>query len=213
MSNPTLPTLDPALTPQPSGIERPPAWRFWAAMLVQSALIVAVPFQSAITYATGQTVTIQTAPVDPYDFIRGYSQTLSFDISRAESLRALPGGRDVFGRSDYTDLLIYVVLQAPEADQAEGDMPAVWEPVAVRLDRPESLLQNQVALKGRYDGGRVQYGLETYYMPEAQRDDINQQIREVQGSGMQAFVVDVKVDDKGNSVPVSLWVDGDRYRF
>lgn len=218
MSNSTSPTLEAANT-QPPPTKRPLAWRFWAAMLVQSALIVAVPFQSMRTYANGQSVTLQTAPVDPYDLIRGYSQTLSFEISDTENLRQLPGGREVFSRNgeyEFTDTSLYVTLKAPTEtaiSSEDSGMPTAWRPIAISLERPQSLPQDQVALKGRYDGWRVQYGLETYYMPEAQRNDINQHISDVQRSDDQAFVVNVKVDGRGNSVPVSLWVEGDRYQF
>ena len=189
--------------------------RFLAAILLQSAIIFAVPFQSFITYQRGQTVTLQTAPVDPYDFIRGYSQTLGYDISLPDTLSALPGGSQALRRgnkTDETDRWIYVTLQAPENAQ-NPTTPIAWEPVAVSTELPQSLASNQVALKGRYEEWRVEYGLETYYMPESQRDDINAQIVTIQQSGEQTFVVDVKVDDKGNSVPVSLWVGAQQYRF
>ncbi len=211
MSNPVLPNSREVITATPPRTPRFLAGRFWAAMLIQSAIIVAVPFQSFMTYTNGQTVTLQTAPVDPYDLIRGYSQTLGFDISSRDALIDLPGGRSTLGKERDVDEWVYVTLQAP--DEAEGDVPTAWEPVAVSSDRPQSLPQNQVALKGRYTGWRIEYGLETYYMPESQRNDINSQINDIQRSGNQAFVVDVKVDDKGNSVPVSLWVGEQQYRF
>ena len=50
-------------------------------------------------------------------------------------------------------------------------------------------------------------------MPEAQRNDINDQIRQVQREDAEAFVVDVKVDAKGDSVPLSLWISDQEYRF
>ncbi|PZO17079.1 MAG: membrane-anchored protein [Leptolyngbya foveolarum] len=211
MSSPTLSNSGAAIASTPPSAPRFLAGRFWAAMLLQSALIVAVPFQSFMTYTNGQTVTLQTAPVDPYDLIRGYSQTLGFDISAKETLIALPGGQSALGEGQEVGKWVYVTLQAP-AD-AKGDVPAAWEPVAVSRDRPLSLPQNQVALKGRNTGWQVEYGLETYYMPESQRNDINAQIDTIQRSENQAFVVDVKVDNKGNSVPVSLWVGNQQYQF
>jgi len=185
--------------------------RFLAALLLQSAIIVAVPFQSYMTYKNGQTVTLQTAPVDPYDLMRGYSQTLGFDISSRDTLINLPGGKGTLGEEQVANKTVYVTLQAPA--EAKGEVPAAWKPVAVSSDRPQNLPQNQVALKGLYNGWQIEYGLETYYMPESQRNDINSQIRDIQSLENQAFVVDVKVDDKGKSVPVSLWVGEQRYQF
>ena len=45
----------------------------------------------------------------------------------------------------------------------------------------------------------VDYGLESYYFPEAQREEINQSIRQLQtdAEGNRAFVVEVKVDGNG----------------
>ncbi len=210
-----LPPTSPEKTSSETPAIRVPSWRFLAAILIQSALIVAVPFQSALTYARGETVTLQTVPVDPYDILRGYSQTLSFDISEPDALKVLPGGDEVFTWKNEGEL-IYVTLAAPNKADAALDVvatPTAWVPVAVSLEPPESLDAGQVALRGRYQRWRISYGLETYYMPEAQRDDINSQIGQLRGDSTRAFVVDVKVDAEGNSVPMSLWIRDQEYRF
>ncbi|MGB3671921.1 MAG: GDYXXLXY domain-containing protein [Phormidesmis sp.] len=236
MAKPSLPPRSPSAPVQPvkqptipkMPHERTPTWRFLVALLIQTALIVAVPLKSAVTYATGQTVTLQTAPVDPYDMLRGYSQTLGFEISDVEQLKQLPGAETVFLEQNSTaqnsglpaQLLpaqIYVTLESPSAAQKTSEPPAAWQPVAISLTYPENLADNQVALQGQSDGWQMVYGLETYYMPEAQRNDINSQItqvqQETQQAEAQAFVMDVKVDDKGNSVPLSLWVRNQEFRF
>ncbi|MEL7224250.1 MAG: GDYXXLXY domain-containing protein [Cyanobacteria bacterium J06576_12] len=207
---PTLPPSLPKETPE----RRVPAWRFLAAMLLQSALIVAVPFQSALTYAQGETVTLRTLPVDPYDLLRGYSQTLRYDISIANNLKALPGGEELLTWKNEGEL-VYVTLAAPNKADAEFDAiaPDAWTPVAVSLDLPEALEPGQVALRGRFRSRRITYGLETYYMPEAQRNGINDEVRQAQRQDNEAFVVNVKVDAKGNSVPQSLWIEDQEYRF
>jgi len=226
--SPTAPVTAPKM-PR----DRIVVWRFLAALLVQTALIAAVPFKSAVTYATGQTVTLQTAPVDPYDLLRGYSQTLGFEISDVEQLKQLPGAETVFPAQNSAaqnsglpaqflpaqllPVQIYVTLESPAAAQKTSEAPVAWQPVAISLTYPENLADNQVALQGQPDGWRMTYGLETYYMPEAQRDDINSQIAQVQQGAQpaepQAFVMDVKVDDKGNSVPLSLWIRNQEFRF
>jgi uncharacterized membrane-anchored protein len=209
------PTPQPSPQPQLAEIpvkERPrtiPAWRFWTPLLIQMALLVSVPAQSAYTYATGETVVLQTAPVDPYDFLRGYYQTMSYTISNPATLRPLPGGQEVFGTP--TQGTFYVVLQQPAT--SPGPRPTPWEPVSVSLERPD-LGPNQVALQGTTtQWGQINYGLESYYMPEDRRHEINQAISEVQGQAPEAFVAEVKVDRRGNSVPVSLWVREQNYRF
>lgn len=188
-----------------------PAWQFWIPLAIQAAIIITVPLQSAVIYSTGKPITLKTVPVDPYDFLRGYSQTLRYEISSLDMLEKLPGGKDVFKDNyDYRQADFYVTLQAPTAETSPHTH---WRAIRVSRDRPNSLPDNQVALKGRYERWRVSYGLETYYMPEKQRDQINEEIRQVQRDEDQAFLVDIKVNDQGKSVPVSLWVGDRKYQF
>lgn len=201
----------PALEPLPeteAPSRRLPGWRFWLPLVFQSALIIAVPAQDAYTYATGKTVVLQTAPVDPYDLLRGYYQTLGYEISRVDTLSKLPGG-DRLKTHPIGD--VYVILEAPAATDSRP--PKAWKPVRVSGDRPANLPANQIALKGRAEGWRVAYGLETYYMPEDQREQVNAAINQVQQGNQRSFVVEAKVDATGNSVPVGLWVRDRNYKF
>ncbi|VEP15229.1 Putative membrane-anchored protein (fragment) [Hyella patelloides LEGE 07179] len=52
-------------------------------------------------------------------------------------------------------------------------------------------------------------------MPENQRNQINQEIRDLrrERDRRQAFVVEIKVDSFGNSIPDSLWLGDNNYRF
>ena len=187
------------------------AWRFWIPLTIQAALIVAVPLQSAVIYNTGTAVTLKTAPVDPYDLLRGYSQTLRYEISDLETLSKISGGKEIFeDRLKLRDQKIYVTLKSPDTPLESA---SAWEPVQVSLKRPTDLPDNQVVLAGVYSGWNVKYGLETYYMPEKQRDRINKEIRDVQNDDEQSFLVDIKVNEKGKSVPVSLWVGDRKYKF
>jgi uncharacterized membrane-anchored protein len=202
----------PVLEPLPqteANSRRLPGWRLWVPLLFQAMLMVAVPAQDAYTFATGKTVVLQTAPVDPYDFLRGYYQTLGYDISSVQNLSKLPGGdllKDTFVGE------VYVVLEAPPASNTTP--PKAWKPVRVSRDRPTNLPANQIAIQGKSEGWRIVYGLETYYMPEDQRNQVNQDINQIQQrQGSRAFVVEAKVDGSGNSVPVSLWVRDHNYRF
>ena len=193
---------------------------------MQTGLILAAPTQPFYTKLTGKTVVLQTIPVDPYDPLRGYSQTLNYDISRLENLRRLPGWKEIEGQqagkkstnlppdSDYlaTGARFYVILEAPGATEFQPPKP--WKPVRVSSDRPTSLPANQIALKGKSTGGAIEYGLETYYMPEQQRNKINQDINQAQrGRQQQSVVVEVKVDAQGRAVPISFWVSERNYRF
>ncbi len=206
------PEVQPSV--QPDKFTLPPqmptrfwGWWFWLPLLFQTGLILAVPAQDAYTYATGRTVTLQTAPVDPYDLLRGYSQTLGYEISDAAQLEKLPNGELA---SKYSSDF-YLLLEAPTATTIP---PQPWKPIKLSATQPENLSPNQVVLQGHVNQyGQITYGLETYYMPEAQRQQINTEISRIQQSQPQAFVVEIKVDSTGNAVPTSLWVKDQNYRF
>jgi uncharacterized membrane-anchored protein len=187
------------------------AWRLWIPLLVQAALVVAVPAQNAYTYLTGDRIVLQTIPADPYDPLRGHYQTLSYEISRRDRLQTLPGGKELF-RQDrtYRHFSFYLILEAPIVKAVTAPMP--WQPVRVSAERPTDLDANQIALKGEARGQRIDYGIESYYMPEERRDRVNNDIIQVQNRSNN-FVVEVRVDDRGNAVPVSLWVGDRNYRF
>lgn len=188
------------------------SWKFWLPLAFQTALIVAIPAQAILVHLTGKTAILQTAPVDPYDLLRGYSQTLSYDISRKETLKNLPGWNEL-NQEKRNSFNLYVILEAP-AKQTSSGRPQPWKPVAVTASPPANLPANQVALKGRSRYGSIIYGLETYYFPEDQREQFNKDISQAQtGVGRSQFVVEVKVDSQGNSAPVSLWVRDRNYRF
>ena len=184
-------------------------WRFVLPLLLQLAIILIVPAQSAYTYNFGKQAVLQTQPVDPYDLLRGYSQTLSYDISRINDLKQYPGGDKLTVGDTF-----YVIL---EVDRLSPRLPP--EPskvIKITQELPQDLKLFQVALRGhvaKYN--RVGYGLETYYMPEDQRKEINQEIRDLQrdSTGTTPFVVEIRVDRWGNSVPVSMWLEDKQYKF
>lgn len=217
---PELPESPEASTPD-SSINPPliPKYRFWIPLLIQLVLIAAVPAQAIYTHLAGRTVLIQTAPVDPYDLLTGYSVTLSYDIARIDTLRKLPGwktlpkGQEAWNRDRLAEgLRLYVILEAPSG--AASKQPQAWKAVDVRATWPQQIQPNQIVLTGQAHYNSVDYGIETYYMPEARREEVNTAIRESQGSRSKTpAIVEAKVDPQGNAVPVQIWVNGKAYRF
>ncbi|MGF1494569.1 MAG: GDYXXLXY domain-containing protein [Microcoleaceae cyanobacterium] len=201
---------------KPRPIQSIKGWRFWIPLLFQLGLILAVPAAAIHTQITGKTAVLQTAPVDPYDFLRGYFQTLNYDISSLETLSTLPGWQGLTTEDSIylpVGTTVYVTLESPVSETAESTSPAAWKPVAVDSERPTSLASNQIAIKGQSAGARIEYGLERYYMPEDQREIINQTIRDTQSNDPQSFVVEVKVSQNGKAIPTRLWVGDQSYQF
>lgn len=190
-------------------------WRFWVPLVLQVALICAVPAQAVYIHLTGKTVFLKTVPVDPYSLLLGYSQTLAYDISQVQTLRSLKGWDTLnFAPGSKQETLVnqstvYVILQAPA--QNHPNKPQPWKPVAVSSTPPTSLPTNQIALRGQVEFSQIVYNLETYYMPENQRREINETV--AQANRKQTGVVEIKVDGKGNAIPISLWMSDRNYRF
>jgi uncharacterized membrane-anchored protein len=204
-------------------VSRVPIWRLWLPLCVQTLLILAVPTQAIYTRVTGKPIVLQTAPVDPYDLLRGYSVTLSYEISQVGALRQLPGWQTLPKfTSNAQDLApnttIYVVLEAPTLITQP---PQPWKSVRVSSVRPTDLKPNQLALRGKASYSRVEYGLETYYIPEDQRVQINQDISEVQrrcprqqsSPCKPAIVTEANANSDGIAFPTNLWVEDRNYRF
>ncbi len=182
-------------------------------------LVLLIPVQSLYAYVMGTSVILQTVPVDPYNPFQGYYVTLRYDISLIDTLEPLPGWDEIEAQADENGgATLYVVLDQPDGVPPEGldetGMPLAWEPIRVAAAPPENLPEHQIALKGTYQGNRVTYGLEQYFIPEDQRDEINDRIRQAnQGGDRPAYVVEVRVAGKGIATPASIWVDGENYRF
>ena len=204
-------------------VSRLPKWRFWLPLILQILLIISVPAGVVHTYMTGKTVFLQTAPVDPYNPILGYSQILSYDISRTETLKKLPGWQDIPKENivesqgiKYGET-IYLILEAPSI-LATHPFYEPWRPVAIRTTPPTNLPDDQIYLKGKSNFNRVEYGMETYYMPEDRVRDINQEFATEQGIAREQeklppIVVEARINDQGAGVPVSIWVRDRKYTF
>ncbi|MTJ49299.1 GDYXXLXY domain-containing protein [Dolichospermum sp. UHCC 0259] len=211
-----------------------PIWRLIAPLLVQVGLILAVPSQAMYTDVTGKTVILQTVPVNSNDVVRGSSLNLDYNISRPETLRRLPGWNDWLrrnsrrGRQIAQGSILYLVLQERQSFDSEGrsrnrNELLSWRPIRVSSNRPVYLSNNQAALKGNYQDGLINYGLENYFIPEEQRQQINEdisQIQETRNGRQQPILVRVKVDPQGNAIPTGLSIrdaNGERgyrnYRF
>jgi uncharacterized membrane-anchored protein len=215
----TVPNLIPDRSPQ----QNLPFIRLAAPLFLQSLLIFSISAPSMYALATGTTVILKTMPVDPYDLLRGYYQTLNYDISSFDTLRKLPGWQNVSVRQIQHSYMssvgddnsyinknrqVYITLvKTKTASQA-------WQPVAISKELPTNLSADRIALRGKSSGGRVIYGLETYYMPETRKDEVNQDISQARSwESRRNLLVEAKVDNRGFATPVSLWVGTKKYHF
>lgn len=157
---------------------------FAAAVVLQLAILLGIPAKKVYTRATGREVTLKVVPVDPYDVLKGYYVTLGYEISRPNAIL------------DVQNFAPGAVVYAVVEQQEDG----FWTPVALEQELPQDLPSNRVALRGRWNGRRFDYGIEQFSIPESKReviaDDLNKNLNEAR--------VDVKVDANGNAALLRL---------
>jgi uncharacterized membrane-anchored protein len=207
-------------------------WRFLLPLIFQLSLLAFLPATAINTYLTGKTVILQTAPVDPYSLLTGYHQVLSYEISRPNNLSNLEGWQELkkitcsrmrsCPNSSYSlpqGTKVYVVLQKPLQQNKVNfsDKLQPWQATRVSYKYPQNLQSSEIALQGKYRNGRIQYGLESYYLPEAQKEKINQDINQANMNLLAGeripFLVETKVNSQGQAIPISLWIKEQNYRF
>lgn len=237
----TATSLSPDATPMPPAApSRLKSWRFWLPLLIQTALVLSIPAGVLYIQNTGQPIALQVLPVDPYSVLRGYYVTFNYSISQPDNLRSLPGWDDLLPPDAEptmqpapnpadppiavveppNGLEFYVVLAAPAEPNAQPPLP--WTAVAVSADLPTNLPDNQVALKGTYRYGWIDYGLSSYFIPEDQRVDINNQISELQFPPNVApenrpdnppIVVEAIVGKSGQAIARGFWLRDRQFQF
>lgn len=145
------------------------------------------------TLKTGKEILLKTVPIDPRDLFRGDYVVLRYEISTLD-LNSLP--------SDYADFKennkIYVALNVVDAYGA---------PSKVYKNTPDE----ELFIKGTVRSVRgktidVEYGIESYFVPEGKGYDIERR----RGSNLD---VKVSVDRFGNAVIKSLLIEGKELNF
>ncbi|HKR58812.1 MAG TPA: GDYXXLXY domain-containing protein [Pyrinomonadaceae bacterium] len=164
---------------------------FIAAVVIQVLILVAVPARKVFTMATGKTVVLKVQPVDPYSILSGYYATLGFDISPVDAFPNTKGTSHEFSDSDWC----YAVV--------EKGANGLWKPVSLELELPANLPENRAALLGRIKNGRIRYGIEEFYFPEAQRYLIGEDL----SKNVDKARVEVKVDRSGHSALQRLIIE------
>lgn len=167
---------------------------FVLAVLVQVIILAAIPAKQVSAKLTGKLITIKTAPVDPYDFLSGYHVVLSYEISS-------PPGLEELKREHRKNFPVYVVLK-------EGD-DNIWYAKSIHKTWPKDIPEGCVIIKGKCTYSRIRYGIESYFIPEKHRREIEEDLRK---NARQAKA-QVKVDKFGNAALIRLLVDSKIYEY
>ena len=161
-------------------------WRFLVPLLIQVALLATVPARQQYTCDVGTTVLLKLAPVDPFDILSGHYMALAYEVSRPTGVGNLSDGNEVYVRL---------------VESAEG----IWDAAEIARERPTDRDPEAVWMRGRYVRNTIRYGIESYYIPEADREEIEDQLRDRLAESR----AEVKVDSTGHAVLIRLHI-GDR---
>ncbi len=77
-----------------------------------------------------------------------------------------------------------------------------WRPVRLSADLPANLPANQAALRGRFNAWRLEFGLEQFFIPEMERQDVDRELQDNRGKAR----AEIRVDATGGSALVALHV-------
>lgn len=160
---------------------------FW--LLIIGGFIASKEF----TLRTGQDVLLKTIPIDPRDLFRGDYVVLRYEIGTLD-LKTIPGGNQVYqpGSAAYVTLAL-------------GEKYATASAVSP-VPPPGGLFLKGTAKQIRGNLMAVEYGIESYFVPEGKGHAIERQV---------GRTVDVKaaVDASGTAVIRSLLLDGKEVSF
>jgi len=167
---------------------------FVLAVLVQVIILAAIPAKQVSAKLTGKLITIKTAPVDPYDFLSGYHVVLNYEISRPPGLVEFSGDRR-------RNVPIYVILKEGTDNN--------WHALSVHKTWPKKIPKDCMIMKGIWGYWGVRYGIESYFIPEKHRTEIEKDLRK---NARQAKA-QVKVDKFGNAALIRLLVGNKVYEY
>lgn len=127
-----------------------------ATVVLQVAVLGGMIALEAVPLLIGERVVLRTVPVDPRDIFRGDYVILSYDVNRIPPTgiagSAVSGGGwdpALQGRT------VYVPLEADDdGAHFHGARPTVHRPA------------NRPYLRGQVNGGRIDFGIEAYYVQE-----------------------------------------------
>lgn len=169
---------------------------FLLAVLLQLAILAAVPAKQIHARLTGTLITIRTAPVDPYDFLSGYHVVLRYEISRPtpEQWASFPSGQS-------EEAVVYAVLKKGPED--------VWLLESLSETLPKNLPPDQIAVRGRIRSGQIHYGIEHFFIPEEGRGELESALRD----NRERALAQIRVDKYGHAALIRLIINGKEYDY
>jgi uncharacterized membrane-anchored protein len=166
---------------------------FLIAVVVQLAIVALVPAKQIYARMTGRLITLKIAPIDPYNILSGHYMTLGYDISR------LPQNDKTYER--LREIPVYVVLKK--------DPNQLWVMDSIHKQWPTDVSPDKIVIRGRASYGRIEYGIESYFVPEDKRRQIADNFRRNRDNSY----AQVKADRFGNAALIRLLLGDNTYEY
>jgi uncharacterized membrane-anchored protein len=201
---------------QPKSLQLISLSRLLIPLLLQAGIILAAPARNIYIEFTGKTVILETAPVNSDDILRGNYVALDYNISRIETLKKLPGWNQLVKQYPGTNQRYFPIAQDSNLYIIMQGSTQVWKPMRITSELPLTLPENQVALRGKYRYGTIIYGLEKYIIPDNQSEKINTNVfnnQKTLNKHSQPIKIQIKVDARGNAIPINMQIGNDYYDF
>lgn len=169
---------------------------------VMTGVLLFMIAERALLLGSDTTVMLRTAPVDPTSLFRGKYDTLTYDITTLAT----------------TDL--------NEANLAKGDKVYVtlkqdgtfWAADGLSVTKPNPdggrpVIRGTVKWIGARNGGasrslRIDYGIESYFVPESQAGMLERAARDRTNDGPERVTVEVALGKSGKAAIKTVFLDG-----
>lgn len=181
---------------------------FLAGLLLQLGVLLAFQFNRQTALEQGRKIVVKAVPVDPRDLFRGDYVTLRYNFSRIDRAHI----QDALGDMNLRGRKVYVRLKPPVGAATTPETNLDWRAVEVRRRPFAALAPDEIMLAGHIEDHSAQtldinYGCETFFVPEGKGKPIEQKIREHQ------VTVELSVTGRGEAQPVKLFIDGQAVEF
>lgn len=113
-------------------------------------------------------IRVKTMPIDPRDYLSGQYMILSYEFSASGRWNQETNKWEEF---DFIKEIKPSLRQGQTVWIVLRPNGELYEPVRMTHEKPESLLEGQVAFKGRYVyHNRFEYGIEKYFFQEGKKE-------------------------------------------
>ena len=85
----------------------------------------------------------------------------------------------------------------------------IWHAESIHKTWPKDIPDDSVIMKGKFTYSRIKYGIESYFIPEKNRREIEESLRK---NARQAKA-QIRIDKFGNAALIRLLVDNKVYEY